>query len=330
MERNFALDKADRFTLQTKPHGHGDVHTLLHTSGLLPKLRANGCTHLVFFQDTNVLAFKAIPAALGASIRRKLDMNSLTVPRSPGEAAGAICKLVRAGEPPLVINVEYNQLDALLQASGKGGFVGRIKAVKAGAELRALLARVGELPAGWAAALPRYTAADKADGAGAETAGGAAAAAASEYLEQWAVRKEPNATWKFSKSRQTFLLKGWPHSHRVSRDSFKHLLNYLQTLPEGTATKTIEQAKQVATSAEKDELALEARVAARKELAADADAADEEDDEDNETGGGGGAAQDGGIAALEEQRAMLKIQRARALRVLNALVAAKSSQEFEQ
>lgn len=166
--------------------------------------------------------------------------------------------------------------------------------------------------------------------ASAAMAGGAAAAAASEYLEQWAVRKEPNATWKFSKSRQTFLLKGWPHSHRVSRDSFKHLLNYLQTLPEGTATKTIEQAKQVATSAEKDELALEARVAARKELAADADAADEEDDEDNETGGGGGAAQDGGIAALEEQRAMLKIQRARALRVLNALVAAKSSQEFEQ
>ena len=71
-------------------------------------------------------------------------------------------------------------------------------------------------------------------------------------------------------------------------------------------------------------------MAARKELAADAGAADEEDDEDNETGGGGGAAQDGGIAALEEQRAMLKIQRARALRVLNALVTAKSSKEIEQ
>ncbi len=117
----FALDKDDRFALQTKPHGHGDVHTLLHTSGLLPALRAEGRTHLVFFQDTNVLAFKAIPAALGASLRRGLAMNSLTVPRSPGEAAGAICKLVRTGEPPLVINVEYNQLDALLKASGKGG-----------------------------------------------------------------------------------------------------------------------------------------------------------------------------------------------------------------
>jgi len=117
----FAQDKGDPFTLQTKPHGHGDVHTLLHTSGLLPRFAAEGRSHVVFFQDTNVLAFKAIPAALGVSLRRDLAMNSLTVPRSPGEAAGAICKLVRDGEPPLVINVEYNQLDAMLQASGCGG-----------------------------------------------------------------------------------------------------------------------------------------------------------------------------------------------------------------
>jgi len=109
------------FSLQTKPHGHGDVHTLLHTSGLLPKLAAEGRTHIVFFQDTNVLAFKAIPSALGVSVKRNLAMNSLTVPRSPGEAAGAICKLVREGEPPLVINVEYNQLEPLLKASGLGG-----------------------------------------------------------------------------------------------------------------------------------------------------------------------------------------------------------------
>ena len=97
------------------------VHTLLHTSGLLPKFAAEGRKHLVFFQDTNVLAFKAIPAALGCSLRRDLAMNSLTVPRSPTEAAGAICKLVRQGESPLVINVEYNQLEALLTASGLGG-----------------------------------------------------------------------------------------------------------------------------------------------------------------------------------------------------------------
>lgn len=68
-----------------------------------------------------MLAFKAIPAALGVSVRRQLVMNSLTVPRSPGEAAGAICKLVRPAEAPLVINVEYNQLEPLLNASGLGG-----------------------------------------------------------------------------------------------------------------------------------------------------------------------------------------------------------------
>jgi len=117
----FAQGKTDPYSLQTKPHGHGDVHTLLHTSGLLPAFLAEGRKHVVFFQDTNVLAFKAIPAALGVSVRRGLAMNSLTVPRSPGEAAGAICKLVRPGEPPLVINVEYNQLEPLLKASGLGG-----------------------------------------------------------------------------------------------------------------------------------------------------------------------------------------------------------------
>ena len=74
-----------------------------------------------FPQDTNALAFKAIPAALGLSERKQLAMNSITVPRFAGEAAVAICKLVRPNESPLVINVEYNQLDALLKASGSSG-----------------------------------------------------------------------------------------------------------------------------------------------------------------------------------------------------------------
>ena len=115
-----AFAMAGDFAIATKPHGHGDVHTLLHTSGLLPKFAKQGCKYLAFFQDTNVLAFKAIPAALGVSERLGLVMNSLTVPRSPGEAAGAICSLVREGAPPLVINVEYNQLDALLKTNGDG------------------------------------------------------------------------------------------------------------------------------------------------------------------------------------------------------------------
>jgi len=45
-------------------------------------------------------------------------MNSLTVPRSAGEAAGAICRLVKPSGEELVMNVEYNQLDTLLKSTG--------------------------------------------------------------------------------------------------------------------------------------------------------------------------------------------------------------------
>ena len=45
-------------------------------------------------------------------------MNSVCVPRKPGEAMGAICKLVnnKNSEKEIVINVEYNQLQPLLTA----------------------------------------------------------------------------------------------------------------------------------------------------------------------------------------------------------------------
>ena len=44
-------------------------------------------------------------------------MNSLTIPRKPGEAVGGICKLIDQTQPDkeMVINVEYNQLDPLLR-----------------------------------------------------------------------------------------------------------------------------------------------------------------------------------------------------------------------
>ncbi len=44
-------------------------------------------------------------------------MNTVTVPRKPGEAVGAICKLTdEKNGNELTINVEYNQLDSLLRA----------------------------------------------------------------------------------------------------------------------------------------------------------------------------------------------------------------------
>lgn len=64
-DARLALDKDNGFALQTKPHGHGDVHALLHSSGLVRRWQAAGVRWVCFFQDTNGLVFRGLPAALG-------------------------------------------------------------------------------------------------------------------------------------------------------------------------------------------------------------------------------------------------------------------------
>jgi UDP-sugar pyrophosphorylase len=114
----FALEEGDVYTLETKPHGHGDVHTLLASSGLAESWAAAGRRYVVFFQDTNALCFTVTIAALGISALSNLDLNSIAVPRKAKDAVGAITKLVRADGTSLTINVEYNQLEPMLLASG--------------------------------------------------------------------------------------------------------------------------------------------------------------------------------------------------------------------
>ncbi|KAG5525132.1 hypothetical protein RHGRI_031715 [Rhododendron griersonianum] len=113
-----AVDPRNKYVIQTKPHGHGDVHSLLYSSGLLNLWRHAGLRWVLFFQDTNGLLFKAIPAALGVSATKQYHVNSLAVPRKAKEAIGGIAKLTHADGRTMVINVEYNQLDPLLRATG--------------------------------------------------------------------------------------------------------------------------------------------------------------------------------------------------------------------
>jgi hypothetical protein len=49
---------------------------------------------VVFFQDTNALAFLSLPAALGVSKALGLEVNSLAIPRKPQQAIGAITRSV--------------------------------------------------------------------------------------------------------------------------------------------------------------------------------------------------------------------------------------------
>jgi len=106
----------EKYQLVLKPHGHGDIHMLLHTSGLAAKLHAEGIEHFVYVQDTNGQVFNALPAALGVSAEKDFDFNSIAVNRIPGEACGGLAKLVGNGTE-LTLNVEYNQLDPLLRAT---------------------------------------------------------------------------------------------------------------------------------------------------------------------------------------------------------------------
>ncbi|KAL9313661.1 hypothetical protein ACSQ67_019113 [Phaseolus vulgaris] len=117
-DARLALEQQNKYRIQTKPHGHGDVHSLLYSSGILNVWYDAGLKWVLFFQDTNGLLFKAIPAALGVSASKQYNVNSLAVPRKAKEAIGGITRLTHSDGRSMVINVEYNQLDPLLRASG--------------------------------------------------------------------------------------------------------------------------------------------------------------------------------------------------------------------
>ena len=105
--------------LETKPHGHGDVHILLYQTGLPRKWAAEGVRFVAFFQDTNPMVFRTLPAALGVSVSANLEMNSLCVPRKAKAASGGLMKLHDAATGGVMTcNVEYNYIDAVLRSSG--------------------------------------------------------------------------------------------------------------------------------------------------------------------------------------------------------------------
>lgn len=120
-DARIALSTTDPCVIETKPHGHGDVHTLLNQYGLPKKWVNEGKEWMLIFQDTNGLVSHAICPMLGVSIKKQFVMNSMTISRKAGESVGAICRLEKSDGSHLTINVEYNQLGPLLVATGKGG-----------------------------------------------------------------------------------------------------------------------------------------------------------------------------------------------------------------
>lgn len=127
-DARIAVSDSDPYHIITKPHGHGDVHSLMYNTGVAAQWAAMGIEWVYFFQDTNALSFRSLPCMLGVSKLFGYDMNSMAVPRKAKQAIGAIARLVKdpnvenPADPELselTINVEYNQLDPLLRATGQ-------------------------------------------------------------------------------------------------------------------------------------------------------------------------------------------------------------------
>ena len=87
-------------------------------SGTAQKWKERGIRWIICLQDTNAVAIRGLPSALGVSAKLNLAMNSIGTPRVPGTAYGAICKLTDSDGAELTINIEYNQLNALLGDNG--------------------------------------------------------------------------------------------------------------------------------------------------------------------------------------------------------------------
>ena len=120
---NALLSMEGPYKVGTKPHGHGDVHFLLHKSGLARRWHEEGRKWILFFQDTNTLYLTTFLCSLGVSAKHGLMANVVTMPRKAKEAAGSIARLTHSDGRSIVANVEYNQLEPLLQATGHGGDV---------------------------------------------------------------------------------------------------------------------------------------------------------------------------------------------------------------
>ena len=112
-----ACDPNDPYKILTKPHGHGDIHYLLHSSGIAQKWLEEGRTYILFFQDTNGLVFRPLLACLGVAVSSNFSANYITGTRYAKQAMGSICRLRKQDGTSITTNVEYNQLDPLLIAT---------------------------------------------------------------------------------------------------------------------------------------------------------------------------------------------------------------------
>eukprot|EP00796_Vickermania_ingenoplastis_P011106 gene11106-7732_t len=111
-----------------KPHGHGDVHSLLYRAmnedGVpwVDHWVDDGYQHIAFFQDTNSIITVTMPLAIAMSELKDLHMNFSCVPRRPKESIGTLCHVRKVDENMWrTVNVEYNIFEVVAQTLTREG-----------------------------------------------------------------------------------------------------------------------------------------------------------------------------------------------------------------
>lgn len=118
------LDINDKWEIQTKPHGHGDIHFLIKQSGVIEKWAAKGINYVYFIQDTNPFSLPSLPVILGSTIRSQNLLTFTGVQRKPGEAIGALVH----DEKGFTYNIEYSVFENFFKKNNtkeevtEGGF----------------------------------------------------------------------------------------------------------------------------------------------------------------------------------------------------------------
>jgi UDP-sugar pyrophosphorylase len=88
-----ALRAGATYEVETKPHGHGDVHALMRTSGLASRWAREGVHWIYFTQDSSALYLFHYLASLGAAAASGYDCAFVASPRKPGESCGILASM---------------------------------------------------------------------------------------------------------------------------------------------------------------------------------------------------------------------------------------------
>ena len=75
------------------------------------------------------------------------------------------------------------------------------------------------------------------------------------YLQNWEIRNEPGATWKFNKNIQAWAMSNALNKEKIGSKLFKRLLPYLATVQGGAKTRLLESTQSVLVESSSDILA---------------------------------------------------------------------------